>query len=458
MIGIIFTYVTVLWYGLIPWLIYRRTAKAHSHIAAVVYLGGVVAAIGVLSVLHYALLLVLNRYGVGAVTAVEAVALVGASVVIGRLRTAHMFRQLADDVVWLPKQLWQDRLGRWVVGALPLLVVGMAWIWIWLMPRQQWDIWITWEQHARFVVRDQGAHWRALFVAARPEDGWFRHTDYPFLWPLAISRLWLLQGGEWVWSEIGYVVFFALAMFYAVGAASYEITRSRTSMFFSILLLASQPIALYWMTIRYAEALLALCMVLAGTLLLAATRSVGRQQIILGSCAMLFAACGVWTKNEGVPFFAIIVFLIAYHRMVRALLWGILLCTPLLAVYTIHKVVVAPPGDLSVGILLAQWQQLLHMASYRLIGMYALKHVAIGALGAIAWSALFIVGGIRRPNGIFGALFALQFLGYVAVYILTPHGTLWHLTTSYERLWMHLLPLLCVFAASALTFSDPQTK
>ena len=74
-----------------------------------------------------------------------------------------------------------------------------------------------------------------------------------------------------MWSEIGYVLFFALATVYAVGVATYEITRSRTSMLFGVLLLVSQPVALYWMTIRYAEAPLAMYMILSATLLVAAS-------------------------------------------------------------------------------------------------------------------------------------------------------------------------------------------
>lgn len=456
--GITFTYATLFWYGLIPWLLYRRTAKAQPHIAAVVYLGGVAAAIGVLSVVHYFVLLAFNRYTVELVTAVEAVLLVGASIVIRLLSIANMRRLLADDLLWVPRQLWQDRLGRAVVVILPLILTLAAWAWIWLMPRQQWDIWITWEQHARFVVRDHGTQWRALFVATRPGDGWFRHTDYPFLWPLALSRLWLLQGGEWVWLEIGYVLFFALATVYAVAAAAYQVTRSRTSMLFAVLLLASQPVALYWMSIRYAEAPLALYMILAATMLTAVSGSVGRQRLLLGVLAVVFAACGVWTKNEGAPFFVIIVLLMLHLRMARALLWGVLFSLPLLIVYAIHKLSIAPPGDLSVGILLARWPQLVDMTGYRLVGMYVVKHAAIGALGAIAWSAFLTVRRVHRPNRIITTLFLLQFLGYVAVYLLTPHGTLWHLTTSYERLWMHLIPLLCVVVASALSFSDSQTK
>lgn len=458
MMGIVFTYVTLLWYGLIPWLIYRRTTKAHPHIAAVVYLGGIGLAIGALSVVHYALLLVVNRYTLGAVTAVEVVLLIGASVIISRLRIPNMSQQFVQDVLWLPKQLWQGALGRSLVTLLPLILILMAGMWIWLMPRQQWDIWITWEQHARFVLRDQGTHWRALFVATHPTDGWFRHTDYPFLWPLALSRLWILQGGEWVWSEIGYVLFFAIATVYTVGVATYEITRSRTSMLFGVLLLASQPVALYWMTIRYAEAPLAMYMILSATLLVAASGKDRKQQIMLGSFALTLAACGVWTKNEGAPYFVIVAAALLYFRMVRALFIGMLASAALLVAYGVHKFVIAPPGDLSLGILLRQWQQLFDASSYRLIGMYTLKHVAIGALGAIAWSALLIVQRIRPPNGVVGALLLLQFFGYVAVYVLTPHGTLWHLTTSFERLWMHLLPLMCVYIASALAFADRQTK
>jgi hypothetical protein len=52
-------------------------------------------------------------------------------------------------------------------------------------------------------------------------------------------------------------------------------------------------------------------------------------------------------------------------------------------------------------------------------------------------------------------LLATQFMGYFAVYILTPHDLDWHLRTSLSRLIMHLYPSALLLYFTALT--DPET-
>lgn len=456
MIGALFTYTTLALYGLIPWLFYKRAGKAAAHVAAVVYLGGVAAAIAVLSVLHYAVLFFTNTYSWVYICMIEALFLLGASLVIWRLRIPDMGRKLGHDLYWLPEQICKSRLGKGGVTFFILALFVLVPLWMWLMPRQQWDIWITWEQHARFIVRDGGVHWRAMFVAIQPGDGWFRHTDYPFLWPLAISRLWVLQGGEWVWTEVGYVWFFALTIGYATVAAVYELTRSIRSSLLALLLLVSQPVALYWMSVRYAEAPLAMYMMLATTLLLHALRAPTAHRSMLGALAIGLAACGLWTKNEGAPFFAaIVLFCVVYLQSARAVMYGVGLCLVFVLSFLAHKSI-APAGDLSVAELILQWPRLFDVSQYQLVGTFVLKHCAIFVLGLLGVSSLMRASIVRKPQPVVTALFGFQFLSYMAVYILTPHGTLWHLNTSYERLWMHLLPLLTVVVASMMHASDSQ--
>jgi len=264
----LFSYLLILLFGHAAWVMYRTLPNPKRHIASLVWFGGQVMGVGILSLIHYGVLLLTGHLSVWVVVLGDGLLalLLGGYVYIRR--PTHMWRQLVLDLfdVWKSDGTSAQR-GRSVIVALMVLAGGAIVWWMWIMPRMQWDIWITWEQHARFITRDEGRAWRQLFVAARPGDGWFRHTDYPFLWPLAISRAWIYAGAESVWSVWGLIALFLTSALYAVMAAAKEYGAHTRSTLIGGLLLLTQPVYFYWATTRYGEGPLSAYMLLAAVFL-----------------------------------------------------------------------------------------------------------------------------------------------------------------------------------------------
>jgi hypothetical protein len=66
--------------------------------------------------------------------------------------------------------------------------------------------------------------------------------------------------------------------------------------------------------------------------------------------------------------------------------------------------------------------------------------------------ALNIRRALRPPLLFINALFFLQISLYVFAYMITPSDLIWHLSTSLERVLMHLVPLSMF--ASAVNIRD----
>jgi hypothetical protein len=83
----------------------------------------------------------------------------------------------------------------------------------------------------------------------------------------------------------------------------------------------------------------------------------------------------------------------------------------------------------------------------RLVTLASYWHSTIGldrgARQLDAWEA-------RMQPAWLAALPALQFLGYFAVYVLTPHDLVWHMGTALTRLILHLSPAILFLFFCAL--------
>ncbi len=454
----LFSYLLILLFGLAAWVTYRALTKSTAHIASLVACSGALIGVGLVSLWHYATLLVIGHLSVLGVIVGDGLLSLLLGIYIYARRPAHMFELLKEDMlaVWKSDD-GEPQRGRMVIlGLMFLAGILIVW-WMWIMPRTQWDIWITWEQHARFVTRDEGRYWRQLFEAARPGDGWFRHTDYPFLWPLAISRAWIYAGSESVWSVWGLIVIFLISALYGVAAIAREFGQNTRAPLVGGLLLLSQPVYFYWATSRYAEGPLATYMLVACAFLLLAKYEKEASSRRLFIClSALAAGCAAWTKNEGMMFLLPYAAATAMCRFSKKeLLLVFCWISAFVAVVFVHKTYVAPPGDLTLSIMLQNAHQLLDPTRYYLIAQYVLKHAAITLLGVI--SIILIYRGrpiFNKKIGILYLVLLLQFGGYMLTYLLTPHALQWHLPTSFERVWMQLWPIVSL--TIALSFDGPE--
>ena len=455
----LFSYLLILLFGLAAWVSYRALPKASAHIASLVACSGALIGVGLVSLWHYATLLVIGHLSVLGVIVGDGLLSLLLSIYIYARRPAHMFEVLKGDMlaVWKSDDGAPQRGRMVILGLMFLAGILIVW-WMWIMPRTQWDIWITWEQHARFVTRDEGRQWRELFVAARAGDGWFRHTDYPFLWPLAISRAWIYAGGESVWSAWGLIMLVVVTTTYAVMAVAKECAARTQSTIVAGLLLLTQPIYFYWATTRYGEGPLSAYMLLAAVFLLLAhfAKDASRRALFIALFS-LAAGCGAWTKNEGIMFLVPLALAAMMSRLSKKeLILAACSISPFLIALLVHKTYVAPPGDLTLSVLVQNIPQLFMPQRYFHIGQYLLKHGAISMLGIVSILLIYqSAASFSRKYWILYLVLVLQFGGYMLTYLLTPHALQWHLPTSFERVWMQLWPIVSL--TIALSF-DGQGK
>lgn len=460
MIGIL-SYVVPILFGVSGWTLACKKYQVQApHLRAACFAVCIIVGLGIISLSEYFVLVLTNRFDRSTVFGIDGMLSVLLLTVVFRLKKKDM------------KLLWDDLCGAWRFSSVSrrlsrfYLIMALAAclitpLWIWLMPRQHWDVWITWEQHARFVYRFGAQYWRSLFVQIAPGDGWLRHTDYPFLWPLTMARAWVYAGREWPYLTIGPIVMVLLAGQYMVTAFVREMCKSERLALFAGILMLAHPVYFYWITIRYADGPIAVYMLCAASLLVLGSRVNQKSQKVFQGLSALCVGCALFTKNEGFLFLVSYtsVFLLSRPTLRNKLL--VALCiAPFLIGVIIHKVWIAPPGDLTLMVLTAKWPQLFQLYRYGMIAAYLSKHIAISTLTIVTFFLIFnlSLGRWRRDWWMIYAISGLQFVGYMGIYLLTPYSIQWHLQTSFERIWVQLWPILtlCIVLLFNAEASPPQ--
>jgi hypothetical protein len=328
-----------------------------------------------------------------------------------------------------------------------------------------WDAFTIWNLHARFLFLG-GAQWREGFT---PLSGG-SHPDYPLLTPAAIAHFWTFLGHDnpIVPAMIGIAFTFATA---GVLFASLSILRGRMTAMMAGVALLSTPFFIEQGSAQYAD--VPLSFFYLATVVLLCLRdgdkdlasAPGRAgTLVLAGFAAGFAA---WTKNEGLLFLCSVAVarLALWIRPVKdadgfphktgfkfkgavAPLLAALLPGLFLVAY--YKHMIAVPGDLFSDPATA-FSKLLSPARYWTIFAAFVKNFFrfghwLLIPGTLLLAGLYIVLGrnlrFTRQPGFHTAVMALflTWIGYFAVYLITPYDIYWHLRFSLGRLLLQLWP------------------
>jgi len=186
------------------------------------------------------------------------------------------------------------------------------------------------------------------------------------------------------------------------------------------------------------------------------------------------AACA-WIKNEGWLFFLVLSFvrfgllsLIQRRFSWKELFsWG-LGALPALAAALYFKLVFAPANDLLAGMGAETLRQLVNPARYQLVLIsFATQLVNLDpkySIPVLILPVIALLYGVRlppeeRPHFIQSAsLLVLLLAGYFLIYVTTPRDLEWHLTTSLNRLFLQLWPLMVFETAMLLRVPETQTQ
>lgn len=307
-----------------------------------------------------------------------------------------------------------------------------------------------------------------------PDSGWTQvferggHPDYPLLVSCLVARGWTIMQSCSPFIPVTLSILFGVAVLCICLVVVYEL-RGITSACICGMLLCTDGKMEFWMWQQYADLAVA-CYLLAivAILLLCPARI---------DLLVLAAACACWTKNEGllIAVAGITAGLVLRRKLSVSAEFNPgkalpgMMASILLTACALHvKMSAVEPVDLMRDNSITHFvNSILDPQRYLLIAGSIRRTIwPSGSLGSYADAVPIVValvllfGMSPRWITIMKLTAALSFVslvaaGYVFVYLVTPRELSWHLDTSLERLWLHLLPSVFVLVTSSLRLQDP---
>ncbi len=310
-----------------------------------------------------------------------------------------------------------------------------------LWPHGRWDAWWNWNVVARFVYRG-GEHWTGTFLRS------YDHPDYPLLLAMTNATTWELLRTETTRGPIALAFVFTMCTAGLVYGLLLKVRDTHQAILAAVVLI-TQPLVIHVASSQYAD-LPEACYFLASAGLMLVYLVSEEKPIAL--IAGLTAGLAAWTKNEGIPFLLVSLLAwacICWPRQKPAMGYFLAgLAYPLL-VLTGFKIFLAPRNDL-VGGLQNSLAWLTEVPRYT----YLIEHAAValwnvgeGPISVIAillvYAAVmgktgFPVRGLRQVVSI---IFA-QLLIYLSIYLIASNDLAWQISSSIDRLYLHLFPLM----------------
>lgn len=308
-------------------------------------------------------------------------------------------------------------------------------------PHGRPDAWINWNVVARFIYLG-GSDWQATFL--RQWD----HPDYPLLVPMTNAITWAFLGNTSTWGPIAFHLI--LSLFVAGLLFSLvNIFRDFKQAVLAVVFFIAFPFITNQGMRQYADFLLAYLILGAGGLTLLGTQTKDNR---LGLLVGFLIGLGAWAKNEGIP--AILGFSLLWiwlslqqktWKPIRHYVMG--LAFPLF-ILVLFKIFLAPSNDLmsvAGGAFpkLLEWERYLTILQMGWSLLWQLGNTPLPLIGLII-SLVIFVGKARQSvpkTWMFGALILFQMVVYFVIYLLTPLDLKFHINTSLDRLYLHVLPL-----------------
>ena len=298
-------------------------------------------------------------------------------------------------------------------------------------PQGNWDAWSIWNLRAKFMAGNGDVAlraWSPKLVETHPE--------YPLLLSGLVASAWRATGAVSAAAPIaaGYLFFLSLV---SIGTGGFTLLRGRTlGLLFGIVLMAC-PAMLHEVAVQYADIPLAAYFLGAALTLL----------LDLPVLAGVLAALAAWTKLEGQLFVLIFLVLGLILRRAQGLRVLAGAALPLFCVL-LFQVFIAPHGAKPV---------LAHLWNISLWGAIAAAFFRqfwdLGAGWLHPMLPVLVLGLVlrldKRQNASVlscGLLVLALLAGYFGVYLTSSNDLAWYLSTSLNRLFVQLWPLMLLTA------------
>lgn len=322
-------------------------------------------------------------------------------------------------------------------------------------PHGRPDAWINWNVAARFIYLG-GADWQATFL--RQLD----HPDYPLFTVVTNAITWVFLGEPSTWGPIAFHFIFSL---FTAGLlfAFINLLRDFKQASLAVIFFMALPFIVDQGMRQYNDLLLAYLILAAGglTLLYLQTKELN-VAVLVG----LLVGLGGWAKNEGLS--AILVFSLIWVWIslkkeeqpgLQKYLLG--LAFPLIVI-ALFKIFLAPANDLlsasgSALDKLMDVERYLTIAKEAGVILWNLAGTPIPLFGLIILLVLSLGRSAEQIPGLskIAVVIGLQWLLYIGIYLLTPLDLTFHINTSADRLFLHVLPLAALWLF--LWLKSPQT-
>ncbi len=308
-----------------------------------------------------------------------------------------------------------------------------------------YDAHAIWNLRARFIYRT-GADW---LVSFSPDLYWKFHTDYPLLIPLNTVWAWRFLGGEVMRVPAIQAMLFTSGLIGLLFFSVY-ILRGLGSASLSTLILLSTPMFAKLGSFQTADIPLTYFLLATLSLLFMYSKVKSTGILIL---AGLMAGLAAWTKNEGFLFAVVVLgvgglLTLLRKTSIRELLALVGGAGFPIAVTGYFKIFIGTSNDLLSKVEL--FTKIIDPSRY--ITIFRMLISGLISLGEWPFSIVIVLiiymlvmrsqlRSDERPGILIVlSLLILQLIGYLLVYLLTPHPLEWHLTYSLERLLLHFLP------------------
>ena len=311
-----------------------------------------------------------------------------------------------------------------------------------------WDAWMIYNRTARFIYRGQEA-----WLDAFSEDlGVIFHADYPPLLSLNIASRWDILSEETAYVPMFQSILFSLASLgLSFGALAHLKSLGQASL--GLILLGGVPFFLHEGGRQLADMPLAF-FILASIVFIFFYYQEKRPVLI--AFAGLSAGLAAWTKNEGILFLLVSGMILTIAELRTRSFQGLYayfagLLFPL-AIVLYFKLQLVPASEFLSGGTSKIIQNLMDVSRHQMIFgsfknlfLYSGGWNHIGILLILCIYYLVFHSRIKdNPDvaSIGFAIFACQILGYYVFYLISPYELEWHLSTSLDRLLIHVYPTI----------------
>ena len=316
-------------------------------------------------------------------------------------------------------------------------------------PHGKWDAWAIWNFRARWLLYG-GSRWTYAFS----KDLIYTHPDYPLLLSVSVFRMWVIIGTDAIAVPIAIAGFFTFGSVFLIKHGISVIRGSNQGYLAAILTLAATQY-LKVGTYQYADIPLAF-FILSTIVLLILKEKYPLARLRIMFLSGLSASCAAWTKNEGILFLSLTIFVLAVFKMAikekRKSLkdFFCFLCglAPILCIEIFFKLNFAPENDIvNLSNLSRITNYLEQIDRYRQIFFDFIEKIFLFNDGIIFLMFVYMLltkldkkyfnRQLLSPSV---ALIGLLLCGYFFSYLISPNSLRWHLNSSLYRLIMHIWP------------------